>query len=360
MHAKRKLRGKLTIFADILRVLIAKGHEKQYLCSRNCLSMSIFNTIGSWFKRDRKDVLELPMYGGFFGGAPISRKPFGRLVFANICDIKIALGNDVELINNSGDTMRFAYFKQFYERNFAMVWHLLFQQGFAVIGTDGERFSLLTPNEYTTSSDATGKLQFHPTDSTIQIYVMESDAMQVYGMSDEQLCKPALDYLDTSLNASHTIASRLGAFIVATPKAPSGSSVGALLSRKEKEDLEKEVREKYGAKSDQSQILILPNEMDFKTMSLASLDLKTGDKVIQAVCMICDRIQVPANQVALIDTHSSKALANGSELREGDFNKYQSFERMLEHTFIRMADAYGLRVDYTIYNKPERQQTQTI
>ena len=323
--------------------------------------MKIFNTIGSWFKRDRKDALELPMYGGFFGGTPISRKPFGKLVFANICDIKIALGNDVVFVNNgSGNTMRFAYFKQFYEKNFGLVWHLLYQQGFCIIGTDGERFSLLRPNEYTTTSDETGAIHFHTIEQGVETYVMESDTFKVYGMSDEQLCKPALDYLDTALNASHTIASRLGAFIVATPKAPQGASVGALLSRKEKEDLEKEVREKYGAKSDQSQILILPNEMDFKTMSLASLDLKTGDKVVQAVCMICDRIGVPANQVALIDTHSNKALANGSELREGDFNKYQSFERMLEHTFIAMAETYGLRVDYTIYNKPERQQTQVI
>lgn len=323
--------------------------------------MKIWNTIGNWLKRDRKDALELPMYGGFFGGAPISRKPYGRLIFANICDIKAQLGNDVELVNNgTTDTMRFVYFKQFYERNFALVWHLLWQQGFAVIGTDGERFSLLKANEYTTTTDKNGAIVFVPNDKTITCYIMESDTYAVYGMSDEQLCKPALDLLDAACNASHTVASRLGAFIVATPKAPSGASIGALLTTKEKEDLEKEVREKYGAKSDQSQILILPNEMDFKTMSLASVDLKMTERVTAAVCMICDRIQVPANQVALIDTHSNKALANGSELREGDFNKYQSFERMLEHTFIRMAEAYGMKIDYTIYNKPERQQTAVV
>ena len=331
------------------------------------MSMKILNAIGSWFKRDRKDALELPMYGGFFGGAPISRKPFGRLVFANICDIKANLSNDVEFVRKTGEVMLFAYWKRFYEQNAKMVFHLLWQQGYCVIGTDGERFSLLRPNEYTTQTGETGQIVFKPLDPTITTYIMESETYKVYGMSDVQLCKPALDYLDTTLNASHTIASRLGAFIVATPKAPQGASVGALLSKKEKDDLEKEVREKYGAKSDQSQILILPNEMDFKTMSLASLDLKTSEKVVQAVCMICDRIGVPANQVALIDTHSNKALANGSELREGDFNKYQSFERMLDATFVAMADAYGLQVDYTIYNKPERvaqpqaqQQEQTL
>ena len=323
--------------------------------------MSVLNSISNWFKREKKNALEIPMYGGFFGGLQVSCKPFARLIFANICDILADLGNDVELTNNgTKDVMRFVYFKQFYERNFHKVFHLLWQQGFAVIGTDGERFSLLTPNEYTTATDEYGNIVFLPNDKSIEVYIMESDTYSVYGISDELMCKPALDYIDSVLNASHTIANRLGAFIVATPKSPNGASVGALLSKKEKEELEKEIREKYGAKSDQSQILILPNEMDFQTMSLASVDLKTTDKLTAGVCMICDRIGVPANQVALIDTHSSKALANGSELREGDYNKYQSFERMLEHTFIQMADAYGLRVDYTIYNKPERQQTAIV
>lgn len=323
--------------------------------------MGVLNSISNWFKRDKKNALERPIYGGFFGGVQVSCKPFARLIFANICDILADLGNDVELTNNgTEDIMRFAFFKQFYERNFHKIFHLLWQQGFAIIGTDGERFSLLTSNEYTTSTDEYGNIVFYHNDKTIGIYVMESDTYSVYGMSDEQLCKPALDYIDSTLNASHTIISRLGAFIVATPKSPNGAQLGATLSKKEKEELEKEIREKYGAKSDQSQILILPNEMDFKTMSLANLDTQTNERLTSAVCMICDRIGVPANQVALIDTHSNKALANGSELREGDYNKYQSFERMLEHTFIQMADAYGLRVDYTIYNKPERQQTAIV
>ena len=73
-----------------------------------------------------------------------------------------------------------------------------------------------------------------------------------------------------------------------------------------------------------------------------------------AVLAICDRMKVPANQVAIIDANSSKSLSNGSELREGDFNKYQSFERLLNRTFVQMAQAYGMTVDYTIYNKPIR------
>ena len=76
--------------------------------------------------------------------------------------------------------------------------------------------------------------------------------------------------------------------------------------------------------------------------------------------MIADRVKVPANQIGLIDAMSSKSLANGTELREGDYNKYQSFERLLNETFIEMASFYGVDFDYAIYNKPIRQTQQGI
>ena len=73
----------------------------------------------------------------------------------------------------------------------------------------------------------------------------------------------------------------------------------------------------------------------------------------------CDRVKVPANQVAIIDANSSKTLSNGTELREGDYNKYQSFERLLNHTFVRLAEEMGMDLTYTIYNKPLRNGNQT-
>jgi hypothetical protein len=96
--------------------------------------------------------------------------------------------------------------------------------------------------------------------------------------------------------------------------------------------------------------------MNVQTLSLASMDLKVSEKVKIAILAIAGKIKVPANQVPLIDAMSSKSLSNGGELREGDFNKYQTFERLLNKTFIRFAEELRLQVDYTIYNKPLRQQ----
>ena len=98
--------------------------------------------------------------------------------------------------------------------------------------------------------------------------------------------------------------------------------------------------------------MILPREMSWQTINLAGLDLKMQEKVKIAILAIADRIKIPANQVVIIDAQSSKSLANGSEIREGDKLKYKSFKRLFERSFIEMARYYGLQVDYIIDGEP--------
>ena len=68
--------------------------------------------------------------------------------------------------------------------------------------------------------------------------------------------------------------------------------------------------------------------------------------------VIADALHISCNQLAIIDAQSSKALANGGEIREGDILKYKTFERLLDRTFVKWAEDMSLKVDYTIYNKP--------
>ena len=116
--------------------------------------------------------------------------------------------------------------------------------------------------------------------------------------------------------------------------------------------LEQEMREDYGALSNQSNIMILPREMSWQTINLAGLDLKMQDKVKTAILAIVDRIKVPANQVAIIDANTTKSLANGGEIREGDKLKYKSFRRLFERSFMDLARYYGLQIDYVIDGEP--------
>ena len=95
--------------------------------------------------------------------------------------------------------------------------------------------------------------------------------------------------------------------------APTG--MRSFFEDKIKKEIEKDMQEDYGALSRQSNMMLLPREMSFQVINLAGLDLKMQDKVKAAILAIVDRIKIPANQVAYIDAQSSKALANGSEIR---------------------------------------------
>jgi hypothetical protein len=116
------------------------------------------------------------------------------------------------------------------------------------------------------------------------------------------------------------------------------------------------MQNEYGALRKQNTLMVLPREMNVSTLSLANIDIKVQEKVKLAILAIAGKIKIPANQVPLIDAMSSKSLSNGGELKEGDFSKYQSFERLLNKTFIRLAEDMHIRVNYTIYNKPIRKE----
>ena len=173
------------------------------------------------------------------------------------------------------------------------------------------------------------------------------------GKSDRQFLGGFLTYLDNVMNASNTTTARLGSLIMASPKQASSLPVMATLEKSEKDDIEKEISEEYGGLKKQKQILIWKQSMEFTTINLAGLDRETINKAKFAVTAICDRLKIPANQVALIDaTTSSNSLSNGGQYREGDLLKYKTFERLLNKTFVRMATELDLVVDYSIYNKP--------
>jgi hypothetical protein len=199
-----------------------------------------------------------------------------------------------------------------------------------------------------------------PKDETLQYYVLKSPTFEQTGESDEHLCSPFIKYIDNALNASNTICERLGTFVIVSPKTPASAPMLTALNEKQKKDMEQALQTEYGALRKQNQVMLLPNEVATNVVNLAGLDLKTNERVRTAILAICDRIKVPANQVAVIDANSSKSLSNGTELREGDLAKYRSFRRLLNATLWDMATELGLSVDYTIENEPKTVQGQSI
>lgn len=284
------------------------------------------------------------------------RLPFGRIVWLNIVELLTSLANDVTFkMLDTDNVMLFAEFRKFYDTYGEEVLIRLFDDGAVVIGHGDLGFRILQTNEYyTTSSGTTTVVKTY--DPTLQVYVMKSPTFEMRGVSDRVFCNPFLEYIDNTLNASNTCSARLGALIVGSPSQSSSMPTPTVLTKEQKKEIEENLTKEYGALSNQKQFLLLPRSMNFQTVNLASIDMRTAEKVRLAILAICDRIKVPANQVAIIDANSGKSLSNGSELREGDFNKYQAFERLLNRSFVKMANEAGLRVDYTIYNKPSRTQ----
>lgn len=313
-------------------------------------------------------------FGVSFGGLKLSCLPFAEVVWNNAIGLLTDLGNDVTWKFKPGKESLAAAFVRFYNRCSKIVWQRWYDEGYVVIahesiGEGASRADSLRLARDTEYRKETNKnvVSIIPTESAekkgLEFYVIPSPLFETLGKSHKELSYPFRSYLDNALNASNTITERLGAMVVASP-AGTQNTFGRL-NEQEKKEIEAEIRKEYGALSQQSQFLLLPKEMNMQVISLASLDFKTDARVRCAVLAIADLVKVPANQIAMIDADSSKALSNGSELVAGDLAKYKSFERLLEETFVRMARDLGLEpakyeeidgvqtpIYYGIYNKP--------
>ena len=315
-------------------------------------------------------------YGVSLGGFKLSRFPFADVIYYNAVELLTDLNNDVTWKFGKGRESIAAAFVRFYSK-YAKVAHTkFFDEGFIIVvhETIGEGTSRVDNLRFASKSEYIKKADkeyviIEPTQSLknsgATLLAIASPTIETTGQSDKQLLRPFLSYLDNALNASNTITERLGAMVVASP-AGTQNTFGRL-NEEEKKEIEKQIREDYGALSQQSQFLLLPKEMNMQVISLAALDLKTEQRVRASVLAIADRIKVPANQIGMIDAESSKALSNGSELMAGDLAKYKSFERLLDQTFVRLAKELGLTpgaveeidgidtpIYYGIYNKPKQ------
>lgn len=311
------------------------------------------------------DVVTNLSLSGFGGLCDIERMAFANVIFYNICDLLTDIAAAVEFKYKGGDLQLFAGFKAFFDSWGKYVLNALFKNGYVVIGRKiGDTwFWVLSEREYTTYTTNAGVLKVEPNDPDVEVYVMTSQTMKLEGKSDKAMLRPFLSYLDNVLNGSNTVSERMGALVVMSPQQASGVPVATILTEKDKERIEKEIGgndSKYGYLRNQKSMLLLPNAMNIDTINLAGLDNRMQEKVRTAILAICDRIKVPANQVAIIDANSSKSFANGSELREGDLSKYRNFRRLLNITFYQMAVDLGLDVDYTIENEPKEKTNTTI
>lgn len=313
--------------------------------------MNVKNSIAKWIlkgyaNQGREDGKS------FFPDFNEIRQPFAQIIFSNIVELLTDLTQDTTLILKRGDSMLFAEFAELFNSDGQLILNKLFNKGFAIISFNDAGFKILDDDQFTTD----GNSYVLPTAKKYKgsrIYVLKSDTFKESGMSDRQKLSGFLNYLENILNASNTSTARLGTMIMASPVTPAGSNTVMKLLDTEKEGIEKNISEAYGALKSQKQIYIWKQQMAITAINLSGMDAKTIDKAKFAITVICDRIKVPANQIGVIDSTNTNSLSNGGEMREGDIMKYKSFERLLNKTFVKMAKDLDLVIDYTIYNKPQ-------
>lgn len=293
----------------------------------------------------------------------IVRRDYATLIWQNMCDIVADLLEDTSMSAGNMSAEGMAQFAQYRAFVFAwgrVIWQRLWDDGYCVIAYSGERgrFWVMTQQEYTiqTEGDVTTAKAY---DQSVQVYVMRSATFIMRGISDRAMCASWLNFLDDICNSSATVNRRMGAMVVAAPKNLTNAPTATVLTKDKAEEMQKEISEGYGSLPKQSNLLILPREMSWQTINLAGLDLKTLDKAKFCILAICDRLKIPANQVAIVDAMSAKTLANGGEIREGDRLKYATFRRMFERTFADMARDLGLAMTYTIAGEPTDEKTTT-
>ena len=310
-----------------------------------------------WYRRGQ--VLIDGRTGASVHGWGFCNHDFASLIWYNICDLLTDLAEDVKVADASGarplgdEGAKFAAYRAFFYAWGKTILQRLFDEGYVVIGyaPNAYRFWQMDSKEYQVKTEGDITI-ITPHDPTVEVYVMKSSTYVSRNKSDKAICKGFLDFLDDVLNGSATVSKRLGAVVIASPKNLTSSPTAVVLSEEQKEKLEKEMREDYGALSKQSNLMLLPREMAWQVINLAGLDLKMQEKVKTAILAIVDRIKIPANQVAIIDAQSSKQLANGGEIREGDKLKYKTFRRLFERTWVDMATYYGLKISYAIDGEP--------
>lgn len=325
--------------------------------------MKLADNIRALFNRKQNHVLLQTGYTPFEWST--SCMPFGECLYLNITELITDIYSEVIWSARLGyDTPKFRAWKSFVDRNGQRILgQLLNKAGFAVIAwrrfDEDFVFWQMRTDEYEVNAQQ-DEVIIKAKDPNVSYFVLRSPTLEATGKSDKDWCKPFVKYLDNVLNGSNTVSERMGVFVAASPRDPANAPMVTTLGEAEKKELERQLQNEYGSLHRQNIAMLLPRPMDFQTINLAGLDQKTAEKAKLAILAICDRLKVPANQVAIIDANSSKSLSNGTELREGDLTKYRTFRRLLNSTWFDMATEVGLHVDYTIENEPKTVQGQTI
>ena len=277
---------------------------------------------------------------------------FAEVIFENITEILIDLQSDTSLIFKGGNDISFDIINLFFKKEGKKFLYYTYRYGRVFLIFEGNVLTIAEPFDIQKETRGDYDYYFLKKDKAKRVIVFDSEHYQMYGKSHFDKLFPFFDLLNNILNASNTITKRLGVAVFATPVTPGSSSFTGNLTPEQKKKIEQELENTYGALESQNILHILTEDLKFNQINLAGQNINLTERSKIAILTIADKIKVPANQINLIDASTSKSFANGSEILAGNFQKYQSFERLLVSTFFPLAEILGCTITYDIYNKP--------
>ena len=277
---------------------------------------------------------------------------FAEVIFENITEILIDLQSDTSLIFKGGNDISFDIINLFFKKEGKKFLYYTYRYGRVFLIFEGNVLTIAEPFDIQKETRGDYDYYFLKKDKAKRVIVFDSEHFQMYGKSHFDKLFPFFDLLNNILNASNTITKRLGVAVFATSLTPGSSSFTGNLTPEQKKKIEQELENTYGALESQNILHILTEDLKFNQINLAGQNINLTERSKIAILTIADKIKVPANQISLIDASASKAFANGSEILAGDFQKYQSFERLLVSTIFPLAEILGCSITYDIYNKP--------
>ena len=277
---------------------------------------------------------------------------FAEVIFENITEILIDLQSDTSLIFKGGNDISFDIINLFFKKEGKKFLYYTYRYGRVFLTFEDNALTIADPIDIYKETKGDYDYFFSKKNKAKRVIIFDSEHYQMYGKSHFDKLFPFFDLLNNILNASNTITKRLGVAVFATPVTPGSSSFTGNLTPEQKKKIEQELENTYGALESQNILHILTEDLKFNQINLAGQNINLTERSKIAILTIADKIKVPANQISLIDASTSKAFANGSEILAGDFQKYQSFERLLVSTFFPLAEILGCTISYDIYNKP--------
>lgn len=303
-----------------------------------------------------------PMWRLWGGGClrPISES-YRDVIFFQFVKLLGNMFADVDLTYSGGGYYSddFQAFKRWFDRAAFKTWKQICFEGLAVVAkitpdknSRRTEFITLEREEYRLVRN-----NVEPTRPVQKFYVIKSDVFECFKMSDYDFLLGYLQLSEKYLNNSDIAIDSNGHLIFCSPR-PENGHTSTALTPEQRDEWEMEMRRKVTFDVSFANINYSNRPMEVQDVDLTNFDTANFDKLVKVMLIICGHFDLPANQVPILESSSSRSLTSGGELLAGDTLKYKTFERILQKFVYDCAQFFNLNISYTINNNPN-DNTQT-